>query len=228
MSSPRSINLRSLANEIVARVRSLARRDTATVRALRREYSKRIAPLAPLAVLELANTLLGQTEFLFHFIALELVHYHRPTLNCLRATHLKQLGRRLDSWYATDTFAPLLSGPAWREGQISDSVIHGWAKSKDRWWRRAALVSTIGLNNKARGGRGDTPRTLAVCTLLVDDRDDMVVKAMSWALRELAKRDPKAVRKFITEHQYELAARVIRETNNKLKTGLKNPKKRTP
>jgi 3-methyladenine DNA glycosylase AlkD len=30
--------------------------------------------------------------------------------------------------------------------------------------------------------------------LLVDDRDDMVVKAMSWALRELAKHDPKAVR----------------------------------
>ncbi|HLF02206.1 MAG TPA: DNA alkylation repair protein, partial [Anaerolineales bacterium] len=117
---------------------------------------------------------------------------------------------------------------AWREGQISDSVIYGWAKSKNRWWRRAALVSTIGLNNKARGGTGDTPRTLAVCALLVSDRDDMVVKAMSWALRELAKRDPKAVRKFITEHQYELAARVIRETNNKLKTGLKNPKKRTP
>jgi hypothetical protein len=31
-----------------------------------------------------------------------------------------------------------------------------------------------------------------VCTLLVDDRDDMVVKALSWALRSLV--DPDAMR----------------------------------
>ena len=30
------------------------------------------------------------------------------------------------------------------------------------------------------------PRTLAVSRRLVDDHDDMVVKAMSWALREIA------------------------------------------
>ena len=219
------LELPALASEIITRIQALPKRNTATVRALRREYSKRIAALRPVAVLALANVLLEQSDFLYHFVAHELVHYHSATLKCLRAPHLRQLGRRLDSWYAVDTFAPLLSGPAWREGQISDSVIHGWARSKDRWWRRAALVSTIGLNNKARGGTGDTPRTLAVCALLVSDRDDMVVKAMSWALRELAKRDPKAVQKFIAAHKAELAARVIRETNNKLKTGLKNPKK---
>ncbi len=33
----------------------------------------------------------------------------------------------------------------------------------------------------------------AMCALLVTDRDDMVVKALSWALRDLAKRDPGAV-----------------------------------
>jgi len=30
-------------------------------------------------------------------------------------------------------------------------------------------------------------RTLAIYRLLVDDRTDLVVKALSWALRELAK-----------------------------------------
>ncbi len=52
----------------------------------------------------------------------------------------------------------------------------------------------------------------------------MVVKAMSWALHELAKRDQPAVEKFLSENQGLLAARVLREANNKLKTGLKNPK----
>jgi 3-methyladenine DNA glycosylase AlkD len=31
--------------------------------------------------------------------------------------------------------------------------------------------------------------TLEVCRALIDDRDDMVVKALSWALRELANRN---------------------------------------
>ncbi|HUS10646.1 MAG TPA: DNA alkylation repair protein, partial [Pyrinomonadaceae bacterium] len=64
-----------------------------------------------------------------------------------------------------------------------------WARSKNRWLRRTALVSTVPLNNKARGGRGDSERTLMICEMLLDDRDDMVIKALSWALRELSKRD---------------------------------------
>jgi 3-methyladenine DNA glycosylase AlkD len=60
--------------------------------------------------------------------------------------------------------------------------------------------------------------------MLVNDRDDMVVKAMSWALRELAKRDANAVRDFLNEHREALGGRVAREVNNKLQTGLKNPK----
>ena len=54
----------------------------------------------------------------------------------------------------------------------------------------------------------------------------MVVKAMSWALRELAKRDPKAVADFIRDEDDRLAPRVRREVLNKLKTGLKSPRRR--
>lgn len=60
--------------------------------------------------------------------------------------------------------------------------------------------------------------------LLVADHDDMVVKAVSWALRELIIHDPDAVEKFLKDHEDVLAARVKREVRNKLDTGLKNPK----
>ena len=59
--------------------------------------------------------------------------------------------------------------------------------------------------------------------MLVADHDDMVVKALSWALRELIKRDPEAVTQFLNEYDESLAARVKREARNKLRTGLKNP-----
>ena len=54
----------------------------------------------------------------------------------------------------------------------------------------------------------------------------MVVKALSWALRELGKKHPEKARKFLADHRRDLAARVIREVENKLTTGLKNPRRR--
>jgi len=219
-----AIDVGVLAAEIGERLRALPDLKTDTVRALRREYSKRLAKAPPRAVVQMALRLMEQPGFESRFVAYELVHYHRPALRSLRAQDLQRLGRGLDSWYAVDTFAPLLPGPAWREGQIPDALIHRWARSKDRWWRRAALVSTVALNNKVSGGAGvgDAPRTLAVCRLLAADPDDMVVKALSWALRELSKRDPAAVRVFLAARQTVLAARVKREVGNKLATGLKN------
>jgi len=145
-------------------------------------------------------------------------------LRSLKAKSLEDLARGNDTWAEVDTFACYLAGPAWRQRQVSDSVIKRWARSPDRWKRRAAIVSTVALNNKARGGGGDTGRTVMICKMLVGDRDDMVVKALSWALRELSKRDPEAVRKFLQEHDRALAPRVVREVNSKLQTGLKNPR----
>jgi len=61
--------------------------------------------------------------------------------------------------------------------------------------------------------------------MLVDDSEDMVVKALSWALRELVPHDPVALRAFLREHDRALAARIQREVENKLPTGLKTPRR---
>src|SRR5207248_10095086 len=115
---------------------------------------------------------------------------HREALQSLGVKELERFGRGLDGWAAVDTFACYLAGPAWRERQVPDAWVRRWARSPDRWRRRAALVCTVALNNRARGGRGDTPRTPDLCRRLAAGRDDMVDKALSWALRELTKRDP--------------------------------------
>jgi 3-methyladenine DNA glycosylase AlkD len=84
-------------------------------------------------------------------------------------------------------------------------------------------VSTVALNRPSTGGTGDASRTLSICRMLVRDRDDMVVKALSWALRELSKWDRGSVKTFLKTYQGVLPARVNREVRNKLRTGLKNP-----
>ncbi len=139
----------------------------------------------------------------------------------LTTSQVVALAEGNDNWCSVDTYATYLAGAAWREGVLDDAQITAWSASSDRWLRRTALVCTIPLNMASRGGKGDTPRTLAVCARLVDDRDDMVVKALSWALRELAERDALAVQAFLGSHT--VAARVRREVVRKLETGRKNP-----
>ncbi len=213
----------ALAAELVARVRALPEPNTPAVRAVRREYSRRLRAAPPDLLLELARVLV--CDYGWRSVPYELLRHHPAAFARLTAEELVALGQGIDSWSSVDVFARTLTGPAWLHGLISDEVIHGWAHSEDRWWRRAALVSTVALNTRSHGGYGDTPRTLAVCALLVADGDDMVVKALSWALRALVVHDPKAVRAFLAEHEEVLAARVLREVRNKLETGLKNPRR---
>jgi 3-methyladenine DNA glycosylase AlkD len=131
-------------------------------------------------------------------------------------------GEGMDNWVSTDYIAGFLAGPAWRDGRIPDNVIHRLATSDDRWWRRAAIVCTVALNQKARGGSGDAGRTLEVCEIVAGDRDEMVSKGLSWALRELAKRDVNPVIEFLSQHEEKLSKNVVREVRRKIETGRKN------
>lgn len=210
--------------DIRVRVQALAFPNIANIRNVRREFSKLLAKAEPEFVLRLAFHLMELPDFAFRFIAYELVQHHLDAFASLDAPTLEKLGHGMNHWAAVDCFGCYLAGPAWRKQQISDSDIRRWARAKDRWWRRASLVCTVALNNKARGGVGDTQATLMICRLLTNDRDDMVVKALSWALRELSKRDSSSVREFLREHEGDLAPRVVREVNTKLRTGLKNPR----
>lgn len=126
-----------------------------------------------------------------------------------------------DNWCSVDTYGCYVLGPAWREGLVKDGDIAALSASPDRWRRRSAIVATVALNTRARGGKGDVPRTLATCARHAEERDDMVEKALSWALRSCIEHDAAAIAAFIAEHP--VSARVRREVGNKLRTGRKNP-----
>jgi 3-methyladenine DNA glycosylase AlkD len=162
----------------------------------------------------------------YRSMAYELIRDHRAAFQSIGEAELEEFGQGINSWWTVDAFARTLSGPAWLKGQVPDELFDKWAHSDDLWWRRAALVSTVALNLRSHGGYGDVPRTLAVCRLLVDDHEDMVVKALSWALRELVVHDRQAVEVFLREHEHVLAGRVKREVGSKLRTGLKNPRRK--
>lgn len=217
-------NTQQLARSIVYEMRALSIQNTPNIRAIRRKYSRKLKNTDPKLILSLAKEIFR--NYGYQWVAFELIRNHKAAFRCIGEAELQEFSGGLNSWGAVDDFAGILAGPAWLHRQVPDNLIHKWAHSKDRWWRRTALVCTVVLNRRTLGGTGDVPRTLEMCRILVDEKDDMVVKAMSWALRELIPHDADAVRGFLKKYESVLAARVKREVNNKLITGLKNPKRK--
>jgi len=213
-----------LAQEIRSELRALPSTDTASVRNMRRKFSLRIKSEAPERVVELALHLLDDGSGILRFVAYELLSHHKEAFDQLTVDDLLPLGEGLDSWSSVDCYAMYLSGPKWARRDIPDKIVVGWAGSHDLWWRRVALVSTVPLSR--RGDVDDILKVERICALLAGDREDMVVKALSWALRELGKKHPANASNFLARHRDVLAARVVREVTNKLTTGLKTPRGR--
>ena len=186
-----------------------------------REISKMLVTAAPEHVINISQSLVDLYVLECQQVAYEVLSSHHAAMSVIREKHLLTLGVHLDNWVSTDYFAGLVAGPAWRDRQVPNRLVLDWVQSPDRWYRRTAVVCTVALNQKARGGRGDPSRTLEICEYAAADQDDMVSKALSWALRELAKRDPGPVVEFINENQDVLAPRVTREVKRKLTSGKK-------
>lgn len=233
--------MRALASEIEARLQDLGRSHRAgsvdghstsaqrvlgvivpDLRALVRDVARDLRASPADDVVALARLLCGQGTLEARQVGFELVGRRGDVRTALGVRGIEALGEGNDNWKSVDVFGCDVAGPAWREGVLSDATIHRWARHRDLWWRRTALVATVPLNLKSRGGSGDGPRTLAVCALCAGDREDMVVKALSWALRELAKREPESVGAFLERHGDILASRVRREVQRKLATGRKH------
>jgi 3-methyladenine DNA glycosylase AlkD len=189
-------------------------------RTLRRKWSRELKTCPAQQVIELGLELIDIHPW-GRLTAYELVACHPSGILTLTPQLLSRFGHGVADWGSVDAFACYLAGPAWREGRLPTRYIHTWLRSPNRWERRTAVVCTVALNVRARRGSGDVERTLAVCRRAVADRDDMVVKAVSWALRALIEWDAGAVEKFLKVHDAVLAARIKREVGNKLRTGRK-------
>jgi 3-methyladenine DNA glycosylase AlkD len=94
---------------------------------------------------------------------------------------------RVSSWADHDALAHYLLSPMVAAEPSRAREIFRWAKSRNRWRRRAACVSLI------RAAREERlfPEIVRLSNFLLNDQDDMVQKGLGWLLRETAKADAK-------------------------------------
>ena len=213
-----------LAGDAVRDILGCGRAGVPEVRVIRRRLSARLKDEPGLDVVAVGLAIASAPAMKAaraRWVGWELINQHRSAPDGLDVAMVEALGAGNSSWDEVDGFGLYIAGAAWLRGRISDVDVMAWATSSDLWRRRAALVATVVLNSKTHGGKGDRARTLRIAEALVEDREDMVIKALSWALRRLVAWDRAAVEAFLARHEDRLAARVKREVRTKLRTGRK-------
>jgi len=155
-------------------------------------------------------------------LAMELLRCYHRWIPDLSWDHFDRWRRQVDNWGLTDPLgtkilAPwLLADPGRRLDRLWELIA-----DEDVWSRRLALVATAPIN---RGHTGFTvpDLTLQLVDRVAQERHPMITKAVSWVLRELTKTHPDRVAAYVDENRDVLAAHVVREVDNKLRTGLKS------
>ncbi|HZP64324.1 MAG TPA: DNA alkylation repair protein [Terriglobales bacterium] len=94
---------------------------------------------------------------------------------------------RVTSWADHDGLVHSLIAPMIAAKPACAKNVFRWAKSRNRWHRRAACVALIqGTRQKMF-----LPEIQRLSGMLLADQDDMVQKGLGWLLRETAKADPR-------------------------------------
>lgn len=114
---------------------------------------------------------------------------------------------RISSWADHDALVHNLIAPMMVAKPARAKAVFRWAKSPERWHRRAACVALI------RGSRVKMffPEIIKLSDKLLSDPDDMVQKGLGWLLRETAKYDAKRTVPYLMEIR-ERAPRLVLRT----------------
>jgi 3-methyladenine DNA glycosylase AlkD len=101
--------------------------------------------------------------------------------------------RYINNWDLVDCSCREIVGAHLRTG--SRRLLTKLARSKSLWERRIAMISTMPLV-----WEGDFEDALRVAAMLLDDRHDLIHKAVGWVLRVVGDEDRAALLGFLKKH----------------------------
>lgn len=111
----------------------------------------------------------------------------------LRSVYLAHR-RFVNNWDLVDTSAPALIGRT-LTGPSVPPFLRTLAASRVLWDRRMALLATFDLIR-----RDEFQPTVFLGRMLLEDREDLMHKAMGWMLREIWQRNPGVAERFLRRH----------------------------
>jgi len=99
----------------------------------------------------------------------------------------------LDNWAVCDNLAMCGVEPiVYLNPELILSLSEKWIKDKNKWIRRFGVVSLRGYKRIQI-----TDKAFGILDLVMEDKDKDIKKAVSWVLREITKKNPDEVAKFL-------------------------------
>ena len=129
--------------------------------------------------------------------AIGVLERDRETLDDRDMPWLIELARKSKSWAYVDWIAPKVIGDVIARDPRARKRLAIWAKDKDFWVRRTALLAE---HDALRSGGGDFAHWSRLAGSMLDQREFFIRKAIGWVLREVSKKRPDLTYAFLRKH----------------------------
>ncbi|MDD4382482.1 MAG: DNA alkylation repair protein [Candidatus Dojkabacteria bacterium] len=107
--------------------------------------------------------------------------------------YFKRYIKYLNNWDLVDITVPHVIGEYLFDRD--KDWLYNLARSKNLWYRRISVISTFEFIR-----RGKYDDTLKISEILLDDKEDLIHKAVGWMLREVGKRNLDIEESFLKKH----------------------------
>jgi 3-methyladenine DNA glycosylase AlkD len=109
----------------------------------------------------------------------------------------------IDSWDLVDGSAPYILGEHLKTRPRA--ILRKLARSQSLWERRIAMVATLRLVRN-----GDLDDALRIAEMLLNDKHDLIHKAVGWVLREVGRKDRSRLLAFLESNYHRLPRTTLR------------------
>ena len=111
----------------------------------------------------------------------------------------------INNWDLVDLSAHYILGKAIYDGIQEKIILDHLVQSPILWERRVAIISTFYFIHK-----GNIDDTLRLSKVLLSDTEDLMHKAVGWALREAWKKQPQIVEQFLIDNYAQFPRTTLR------------------
>ena len=101
--------------------------------------------------------------------------------------------RNINNWDLVDLTAPKIMGDFLKDKK--KDILYSLAISDDLWERRISIIVTFAFIKD-----NDFKDALKISKILLNDKHDLIHKAVGWMLREIGKRDKEVETEFLDKH----------------------------
>jgi len=117
----------------------------------------------------------------------------------------KKHNKKINNWDLVDLSADKIVGNYYYKNKDKINNLYKLAKSDNLWERRTSIVSTFYFikNNNFKP-------TIDISLLLMNDRHDLIHKAVGWMLREVGKRNKKILLEFLNKNYRKMPRTMLR------------------